>query len=181
MPGASNATTGKEGQDNEADVERTKSQMMKLQVGVLLLIGALGMGCETTAPLPPPQAGQQAEQALEEVAAAEQSPAEVEEEPGVRTIQVTINNREEYEYRTGMGGDEQGARVRKGPAHAVKSEIVRDLSTNFEPVYRYRPESGYVGTDQVEITLVDIEIGSGPDDTKTTETRVVIELEIVAE
>ena len=59
--------------------------------------------------------------------------------------------------------------------------MVRDLSTNFEPVYRYRPESGYVGTDQVEITLVDIEIGGGPDEFKTTKTTVMIELEIVAE
>ena len=159
--------------------------MMKLQVMVLVLVGGLLVGCEATAPLPPPQVGQQdnqqVEPALEKVAVAEQSPAEVEEEPGVRTIQVTLNNSEEYEYRTGMGGDEQGARVSKGPAHAVKSEMVRDLSTNFEPVYRYQPEPGYVGTDQVEITLIDIEIGSGPDDTKTTETRVVIALEIVAE
>ena len=59
--------------------------------------------------------------------------------------------------------------------------MVRDLSTNFEPVYRYQPEPGYVGTDQVEITLIDIEIGSGPDDTRTTKTMVMIELEIVAE
>ena len=166
-------------------MERTKSQMMKLQVGVLLLIGALGMGCETTAPLPPPQAGQQDNQqvksALEKVAAPEQPPAEVEEDPDVRTVQVTLKSSDEYEFSTGMGGDEQGARVSKEPAHAVKSEMVRDLSTNFEPVYRYKAKPGYVGTDRIEIMLVDIEIGSGPDDTKTTETRVVIELEIVAE
>ena len=159
--------------------------MMKLQVMVLVFVGGLLVGCEAESPSPPSQIGQQdnpqPEPALEEVAAPEQPPAEVEEDPGVRTVQVTLKNSEEYEFSTGMGGDEQGARVSKGPAHAVKSEMVRDLSTNFEPVYRYQPEPGYIGTDQVEITLIDIEIGSGPDDTKTTETRVVIELEIVAE
>jgi len=159
-----------------------KVQMMKIQVLVLVLIGGLLVGCEAESP-PPSQAGQQdtrqAEPALEEVASAPS--ADGKEDPDVRTVQVTLNSSEEYEFPTGMGGDEQGARVSKEPAHAVKSEMVRDLSTNFEPVYRYQPEPGYVGTDRVEITLIDIEIGSGPDDTKTTETRVVIELEIVAE
>ena len=171
------------------DLERTISQMMKLQVVVLLLIGALVMGCETKPSSEPTgetdQDAQQTEpelvEGLADMPATEEPQAEVKEEPGRRTIQVMLNNSDEYEFPTGMGGDEQGARVSKEPAHAAKSEMVRDLSTNFEPVYRYRPEPGYVGTDQVEITLIDIEIGGGPDEFKTTKTTVVIELEIVAE
>ncbi|MDP7206258.1 MAG: hypothetical protein QGH11_11855, partial [Pirellulaceae bacterium] len=155
--------------------------MMKIQIASVLLLGVVLLGCETTAPLPPPQASQQVEPASEEVTTPEQTPSGEEEEPAARTVQVTLNHSQEYEFPTGMGGDEQGARISRGPAHALKSEMVRDLSTNFEPVYRYQPEPGYVGTDQVEITLVDIEIGSGPDDTTTTETTVLIELEIVAE
>ena len=171
------------------DLERTISQMMKLQVVVLLLIGALVMGCETNPSSEPTgETGQDAQQTepelvegLVDMPATEETQAEVKEEPGPRTIQVMLNNSDEYEFPTGMGGDEQGARVSKEPAHAAKSEMVRDLSTNFEPVYRYQPEPGYVGTDQVEITLVDIQIGGGPDEFKTTKTTVVIELEIVAE
>ena len=102
--------------------------MMKLQVMVLVFVGGLLVGCEAESPSPPSQIGQQdnpqPEPALEEVAAPEQPPAEVEEDPGVRTVQVTLKNSEEYEFSTGMGGDEQGARVSKGPAHAVKSEMV---------------------------------------------------------
>ena len=163
--------------------------MMKLQVVVLLLIGALVMGCETNPSSEPTgETGQDAQQTepelvegLADMPATEEPQAEVKEEPGRRTIEVMLNNSDEYEFPTGMGGDEQGARVSKEPAHAAKSEMVRDLSTNFEPVYRYQPEPGYVGTDQVEITLVDIQIGGGPDEFKTTKTTVVIELEIVAE
>ena len=163
--------------------------MMKSQIMVLLLTGVLLLGCETKPSSEPvgetgPNSQQTEPELVEGLAdmpAAEEPQAEAKEEPGPRTIQVTLKNSDEYEFPTGMGGDEQGARVSKEPAHAAKSEMVRDLSTNFEPVYRYRPEPGYVGTDQVEITLIDIEIGGGPDEFKTTKTTVVIELEIVAE
>jgi hypothetical protein len=163
--------------------------MMKSQIMVLLVTGVLLLGCEMKPSSEPTgEAGQNSQQTepelvegLAEVPSTEEPQAEAKEEPGPRTIQVTLKDSDEYEFPTGMGGDEQGARVSKEPAHAAKSEMVRDLSTNFEPVYRYRPEPGYVGTDQVEITLIDIEIGGGPDEFKTTKTTVVIELEIVAE
>ena len=51
--------------------------MMKLQIVSILLLGVVPLGCETTAPLPPPQADQQVEPAPEEVAAAEHLPEEV--------------------------------------------------------------------------------------------------------
>ncbi len=95
------------------------------------------------------------------------------------TIKATVKNSEEYEYRTGFGGDEQGASIKVQAGHFEKSEIVRDASTGFEPVYKYKPKGDYVGKDSVELWLVEHEIGSGPDDPgKTTKTRVVINLTI---
>ena len=95
------------------------------------------------------------------------------------TIKATVKNSEEYEYRTGFGGDEQGASIKVQAGHFEKSEIVRDASTSFEPVYKYKPKGDYVGKDSVELWLVEHKIGSGPDDLgKTTKTRVVINLTI---
>lgn len=95
------------------------------------------------------------------------------------TIKATVKNSEAYEYRTGFGGDEQGASIKVQAGHFEKSEIVRDASTSFEPVYKYKPKGDYVGKDAVELWLVDHEIGSGPDDPgKTTKTRVVINFTI---
>ena len=97
-----------------------------------------------------------------------------------KTIKPTVKNSEEYQYRTGFGGDEQGASIKVQAGHFEKSEIVRDASTGFEPVYKYKPKGGYVGKDSVELELVEHEIGSGPDDSgKTTKTRVVINFMVV--
>ena len=96
-----------------------------------------------------------------------------------KTIKPTVKNSAEYQYRTGFGGDEQGASIKVQAGHFEKSEIVRDASTGFEPVYKYKSKGGYVGKDSVELWLVDHEIGSGPDDPgKTTKTRVVINFTI---
>ena len=95
------------------------------------------------------------------------------------TIKATLKNSEAYEYRTGFGGDEQGASIKVQAGHFEKSEIVRDASTSFEPVYKYKPKGDYVGKDSVELWLVEHTIGSGPDDPgKTTKTQVVINLTI---
>ena len=121
------------------------------------------------------------------VVAAKKEPIAAPEKPNVGktvfkyplTIKATVKNSEEYEYRTGFGGDEQGASIKVQAGHFEKSEIVRDASTGFEPVYKYKPKSGYVGKDSVELELVEHEIGSGPDDPgKTTKTGVVINFTI---
>jgi len=97
-----------------------------------------------------------------------------------KTIEATVKNSEEYEYRTGFGGDEQGASIKVQAGHFEKSEIIRNASTGFEPVYKYKPKGDYVGKDSVELEMVDHEIGSGPDDPgKTTKTRVVINFTVV--
>lgn len=97
-----------------------------------------------------------------------------------KTIEATVRNSEEYEYRTGFGGDEQGASIKVQAGHFEKSEIIRNPSTGFEPVYKYKAKGDYVGKDSVELEMVDHEIGSGPDDPgKTTKTRVVINFTVV--
>ncbi len=97
-----------------------------------------------------------------------------------KILEATVKNSEEYEYRTGFGGDEQGASIKVQAGHFEKSEMVRNASTGFEPVYKYKPRGDYVGKDSVELELVDHEIGSGPDDPgKTTKTRVVINFTVV--
>ena len=95
------------------------------------------------------------------------------------TIKATVKNSEEYEYRTGFGGDEQGAVIKIQAGHFERSEIIRNASTGFEPVYKYKPKGGYVGKDSVKLELVEHEIGSGPDAPgKTTKTQVVINFTI---
>ena len=97
-----------------------------------------------------------------------------------KTIEATVKNSEEYEYRTGFGGDEQGASIKVQAGHFEKSEIIRNPGTGFEPVYKYKPKGDYVGKDSVELEMVDHELGSGPDDPgKTTKTRVVIHFTVV--
>ena len=97
-----------------------------------------------------------------------------------KAIEVTVRNSEEYEYRTGFGGDEQGASIKVQAGHFEKSEIIRNPGTGFEPVYKYKASGDYVGKDTVELELVDHELGSGPDDPgKTTKTRVIINFTVV--
>ena len=124
--------------------------------------------------------------ASEPVAEKKETPAETEkpeaEKPAdkPKTIEATVKNSEEYEYRTGFGGDEQGASIKVQAGHFEKSEIIRNPGTGFEPVYKYKPKGDYVGKDSVELEMVDHELGSGPDDPgKTTKTRVVINFTVV--
>ena len=71
---------------------------------------------------------------------------------------VSINNSEIFEYKTGISGDEELAKITMQPNHYEISTIVRDSTTNWEAVYRYKSESGFEGTDQAEIKL-----GTGSD------------------
>ena len=76
------------------------------------------------------------------------------------TVDAEIKNTEIYEYHTGMGGDEQGASITQQARHYSISEIVRDASTNYEPVYRYKSAPGFVGTEEVKLTLSEYIIGA---------------------
>lgn len=74
------------------------------------------------------------------------------------TIEVTIDNAEVYNYQTGIAGDEELATIVRQPDHYQTSTIVRDSATQWEAVYRYKPESNFKGTDWVELRL-----GTGSD------------------
>ena len=68
-----------------------------------------------------------------------------------KAIQVEMKNSEIYKYKTGINGDEEGARITKQAEHFEISEIIRNDTTKWEAVYRYKPQGNYVGNDYVEI------------------------------
>lgn len=70
-----------------------------------------------------------------------------------KTEHISIMSSEIFEYRTGIGGDEELAAVTMHPDYYEISTIVRDSTTNFEAVYRYKPEHGFAGTDWAEVKL----------------------------
>ncbi|SMO82272.1 hypothetical protein [Gracilimonas mengyeensis] len=78
------------------------------------------------------------------------------------TIRVSINPSEVFEYQTGISGDEEGATIVQQPEHYEISTMLRDSSTDWEAVYRYKPESGFKGTDEVELKLATGSDGESP-------------------
>ena len=66
-------------------------------------------------------------------------------------IEISLQNTDEYIHDFEICGDEEGATIETSPQHAEISEIVRDASTDWCVVYKYKPESGFVGKDYVEI------------------------------
>lgn len=73
--------------------------------------------------------------------------------PEEHTVRANISNTEVYVYETGISGDEETATITEQPDHYEISTINRDSKTNWEAVYRYKPESGFQGTDEVRIEL----------------------------
>ena len=69
----------------------------------------------------------------------------------VSEIEVTINNSDDYEIDLMISGDEEGATIKTQAQHFQKSELIRDSSTNWSVVYRYKPVSNFTGMDFVEI------------------------------
>ncbi len=73
----------------------------------------------------------------------------------IRTKEIAINvvmdNANTYEYYLGSFGDEEGAEIQIQASHFLLSEL-EEFSSDRQVVYKYRPASGYVGSDYVEIT-----------------------------
>lgn len=67
------------------------------------------------------------------------------------SLEITIKNSEVYQYDFNISGDEEGAVITQQAKHAVRSEIVRDETTNWSVVYVYQPDGNYTGVDSVEI------------------------------
>ncbi len=64
-------------------------------------------------------------------------------------FEVTIKNTEDYSYDFGFSGDEEGATIVTQAKHYQKSDIARN--GDFNVIYQYTPESGFIGSDFVEI------------------------------
>lgn len=86
----------------------------------------------------------------------------------VKEENITLKNTEKYEYNMGSFGDEEGVRILKQARHFEISELVRDEVT-FEMIYKYKPETGYTGTDMVELQRIAYDVSTG----KTSSSDVV--------
>jgi len=77
-------------------------------------------------------------------------------------VQVDLQVNEQYQYDTRISGDEEGADISTQASHFEISEIIRNESTNFSAVYKYKPELDYTGMDEVEIMLSTGSDGASP-------------------
>lgn len=94
-------------------------------------------------------------------------------------VELTVKQHKWVDYKTGMSGDEQGVTFIAYSKHQQNCSILRDKTTGFEAVFRYRSKSDYVGKDSVELEYSDHQPGSGPDDPgTTTKTRQVINITV---
>lgn len=73
------------------------------------------------------------------------------DETSIEVTEVTIKNSREYSRSLNMYGDNERAYVLTQAQHFKISQLSRDASTDWDYVYVYKPERGYVGTDFVEI------------------------------
>ena len=67
-------------------------------------------------------------------------------------LTVELKNNETFKYPT-VSGDEEGAIIKTQAKHFEISEIKRNSETKFVAVYIYKPKSGFIGTDAVEIEI----------------------------
>ncbi len=79
-----------------------------------------------------------------------------------KSFNVDLKVNELYEYDTKISGDEEGAIISTQASHFEVSEILRDRSTNYSCVYKYKPVLDYIGADQVEIKLSTGSDGASP-------------------
>ncbi len=78
------------------------------------------------------------------------------------SIDIQLSKNQSYEYNTLIGGDEEGASISIQALHFEISEIVRDSTTNYMAIYRYKPAVDYVGKDSVEIKTSTGSDGASP-------------------
>jgi hypothetical protein len=74
-------------------------------------------------------------------------------------ISVSLRNTDTYQYAT-VSGDEEGARITRQAQHYRVSEIRRNASTNWDCIYVYQPELGYVGSDYAELEIYTNKVGT---------------------
>ncbi|OGS70952.1 MAG: hypothetical protein A3F91_11015 [Flavobacteria bacterium RIFCSPLOWO2_12_FULL_35_11] len=65
-------------------------------------------------------------------------------------VNTTISNSEIYTYNLGSFGDDEGAAIQKPAENFEISKLERNFPSG-EIIYTYKPQSGFVGTDYVEL------------------------------
>ena len=65
-------------------------------------------------------------------------------------VTATISTSEIYTYNLGSFGDEEGASIQKQAENFEISKLERNFPYG-EIIYTYKPKSGFVGTDYVEL------------------------------
>jgi len=66
-------------------------------------------------------------------------------------LEITMKSSDAYRHDFNISGDEEGAVIIQQAKHALKSEIVRDETTNWNVVYIYQPDENFNGADSVQI------------------------------
>ena len=84
------------------------------------------------------------------------------------TLHISLKNTEEYIHDFKISGDEEGATIKVQAKHFSISKIIRNESTNWSVVYHYKPETGFIGSD-----LVEIETNTGSDGSGNGKTNIV--------
>jgi len=77
------------------------------------------------------------------------------------SISVTISNTDSYQYVIPIG-DEEGAGIHTQANHYLQSEIINDVSTNWQSTYFYKPQIGFTGEDKVVLAIETGSDGAGP-------------------
>ena len=66
-------------------------------------------------------------------------------------LYIDLSNTQELLLDLEVSGDEEGAKIILPPAHALKSDLLRNSSTEWRAIYRYTPDPTYLGADSVFI------------------------------
>lgn len=67
-------------------------------------------------------------------------------------VTATISTSEIYTYNLGSFGDEEGAYIEKQAENFEISKLERNFPSG-EIIYTYKPKSGFIGTDYVELKI----------------------------
>jgi len=76
-------------------------------------------------------------------------------------VAATISTSEIYTYNLGSFGDEEGASIEKQAENFEISKLERNFPSG-EIIYTYKPKSGFVGTDYVELKISRGSTGASP-------------------
>ena len=71
---------------------------------------------------------------------------------------VFISKSENYNYQIGFLGDEDGVEITQQAQHFEISRVVRNNNTG-EVIYNYKPQSDFIGSDSVELSVTTYAVG----------------------